>query len=93
MQPASSLRHLQVLAALHQVLDVVDGWEEQVEDLEEVVFLLREPRVRQELHQVAEVVAAEGERRGTLFRVQPERTEAELSQNQNLAPTCGRTAT
>lgn len=32
--------HLQVLAALHQILDVVDGWKEQVEDLEELVLLL-----------------------------------------------------
>lgn len=68
--PAS---YLQVFAALHQVLDVIDGREEQVEDLEEVVFLLREPRVRQQLHQVAEVVAAEEDRtRGRLRRELPE---------------------
>lgn len=51
--------YLQVLAALHQVLDVIDCRKEQVEDLEEIVFLLWEPCVRQELHQVAKVVAAE----------------------------------
>lgn len=50
--------YLQVLAALHQVLDVIDGRKEQVEDLEEVVLLLREPRVCQELYQVAKVIAA-----------------------------------
>lgn len=51
--------HLQVFAALHQVLDIIDGREEEVEDLEKVVFLLGEPRVRQQLHQVAKVVAAD----------------------------------
>lgn len=51
--------HLQVFAALHQVLDVIDGREEEVEDLEEIVFLLGEPHVRQQLHQVAKVVAAD----------------------------------
>lgn len=51
--------HLKVFAALHQVFDVIDGREEEVEDLEEVVFLLREPRVRQQLHQVAKIVAAD----------------------------------
>ena len=55
----SSGRYLEVLAALHEVLDVVDGREEEVEDLEEVVLLLRQPGVRQQLHQVAEVVAAD----------------------------------
>lgn len=39
--------HLQVFAALHQVLDIIDGREEEVEDLEEVVLLFWEPRVRQ----------------------------------------------
>lgn len=51
--------YLQVLATFHQVLDVIDGGEEQVEDLEEVMFLLREPCVCQELHQVAKVVTTE----------------------------------
>lgn len=51
--------HLQVFAALHQVLHIIDGREEEVEDLEEVVFLLGEPRVRQQFHQIAKVVAAD----------------------------------
>lgn len=58
--------YLQVLAALHQILDVIDGRKEQVEDLEELVFLLGEPRVRQELYQVAKVVAAVSNRRSDL---------------------------
>lgn len=51
--------HLQVFAALHQVLDVIDGREEEVEDLEEVMFLLGETCVRQQLYQVAKVVATD----------------------------------
>lgn len=49
--------HLKVLAAFHQVLDVIDRWEEEVEDLEEVMFLLRESSVCQQLHQVTKVIA------------------------------------
>lgn len=59
--------YLQVLAAFHQVLDVIDRWEKQVEDLKEVVLLLGKPCIRQELHQVAKVIPTEEQRtRGQL---------------------------
>lgn len=54
--------YLQVLAALHQILDIIDGRKEQVEDLEELMFLLREPCICQEFYQVAKVVAAAANR-------------------------------
>lgn len=50
--------YLKVLAALHEILDVINGREKEVEDVEELVFLLGKPGVRQQLHQVAEVIAA-----------------------------------
>lgn len=63
MSPVSpSQLYLQVLAALHQILHVIDGGKEQVEDLEELVFLLWEPCVRQEFYQVAKVVATVSKR-------------------------------
>lgn len=54
---AAPTPYLQVLAALHQILDVIDGGEEEVEDLEKVMFFFRETSVRQQLHQVTKVIA------------------------------------
>lgn len=51
--------NLETFAALHQVLDVVDSRKKQVEDLKEVVLLLRKPSISQKLHQIAKVVTAE----------------------------------
>lgn len=49
--------YLQVFAALHEIFHIVDGRKEEVQDLKELVLLFREPSVREELHQVAEVVS------------------------------------
>lgn len=38
--PGMSL-YLQVFAALHQIFDIIDCREEEIEDLEELMFLLR----------------------------------------------------
>ena len=54
LQPA-----LQVLAALHQVLHVVDVREVELEQREEVLLVGRQVDVGQQLEHVAEVVAAE----------------------------------
>ena len=48
---------LEPLARLHQVLDVVEGREVQLEFQEEDILLGREPLAREQFHKVAEVVA------------------------------------
>lgn len=53
-------KYLEVLAALHQVLDVINDRKVQAKDLEEVHLFLRQVAVGQDLDQVTKVVAAVG---------------------------------
>ncbi len=54
---------LEVLAALHQVLDVIDLGEEELHEFKECVLVLRQLPVGENSGQVAKVIAA-GEVKG-----------------------------
>lgn len=59
--PAAVATNLQVLAALHEVLDIVNDRKVQAKDLEEVHLLLGQVSVGQDLDQVPKVIATVGE--------------------------------
>lgn len=61
--------NLETFTALHQVLDVVDCRKKQVEDLKEVVLLLRKPSISQKLHQIAKVITAEKSKMGMFITI------------------------
>lgn len=52
------LRYLQVFAAFHEVLDIIDDGEVQTENLKEIGLLLRQVRIGKNFDQVSKVVAA-----------------------------------
>lgn len=51
------MTYLQVFAALHQILDIINNWEVQAKDLKEVHLLLRQVGVGENLDQVSKVIA------------------------------------
>lgn len=55
--PAVIKKYLQVFTALHQILDIINYWEVQAKNLEEVHLLLRQVSVGQNLDQISEVIA------------------------------------
>lgn len=64
MQHVYPPKYLQVLAALHQVLDVINDGEVQTKDLEEVHLFFGQVAVGQDLYQVTKVVAAASKHTG-----------------------------
>lgn len=50
-------KYLQVFTTLHEVLDIINDWKVQAENLKEVHLLLRQVSVGQNLDQVSKVIA------------------------------------
>ena len=49
--------YLKIFTALHQVFDIINGWEEKIQNMKEFMFFFWQTRICKQLYHVAEIIA------------------------------------